>query len=596
MMNDFISYLNSTNNIGGNSTGSLAEKQVKSPYYDFIKVERKIGETIVEENKSGKFKSYILTGHAGDGKTSVLVQVLKSLNLLANGEGLDESKEFERVFYVKDMSEIPEQKQVALLRKVLSAPKNGKTGMLISNTGPLLNAFISLVEKKRHEEGMCLESDEKTELQSKILTQLDGNEDQEIEVAGYWVVLVNIARVDNVAIAAKILKKILAPNLWEKCAICPKNNECPIFCNRNLLDKQYGRVSAFIDNFYRYLYENDKRMTIRQMVGQISYGITGNLSCERVCSSMLKEPEFTYNFANLFFGYKGFRVERDSLQIRGIQLIQNLSLDAIALNIDYRLFVNHDYSFFPNEIRLIIDAVSKKARKHFQAAKEAEEEAVSQQTKNIKLRKAIRRFYLIYGLSSEEYPEDNIYNQIYGSNFVDYKKMITSAQTSAMIRKLQNVVYNALYIKNTGYLPLNNSNNLLPLTLRREDEIYQSVLLVLGEISKSEIKIVTKRIVNQLEDAEEKYDIFIQIKDALFKLSFPMINYFNELMDGAVTSNSNPALTHGIAALDALLLEQCDNSSMNSGDDCEIAVIVNTTHGQKIKRYLFSENRLYLTD
>ena len=29
-MNDFVNYLNSTNNVGGNSTGSLAERQVKS--------------------------------------------------------------------------------------------------------------------------------------------------------------------------------------------------------------------------------------------------------------------------------------------------------------------------------------------------------------------------------------------------------------------------------------------------------------------------------------------------------------------------------------------------------------------------------------
>ena len=42
-MNDFINYLNSTNNVGGNSTGSLAETQVKSSYYDSVKVDRKLG-------------------------------------------------------------------------------------------------------------------------------------------------------------------------------------------------------------------------------------------------------------------------------------------------------------------------------------------------------------------------------------------------------------------------------------------------------------------------------------------------------------------------------------------------------------------------
>ena len=56
-MNDFVAYLNSTNNIGGNSTGSLAESQVKSPFYDAVKVDRKIGNRIVSEIKSGVFKT-----------------------------------------------------------------------------------------------------------------------------------------------------------------------------------------------------------------------------------------------------------------------------------------------------------------------------------------------------------------------------------------------------------------------------------------------------------------------------------------------------------------------------------------------------------
>ena len=198
-MNDFIAYLNSTNNIGGNSTGSLAETQVKSPYYDSVKIDRKIGTRMYQEIVEGKYKTYILTGHAGDGKTSILVQVLKSLGYLQQGEGLDVSHEYSNVFYVKDMSEIPEQRQVELLEKSLSAPSYGKTGILVSNTGPLLNAFVTLSNKKKEEAGELLSSQDKIELQSMILTQLDKNEGKEIEVAGYRFVLVNIARVDNVS-------------------------------------------------------------------------------------------------------------------------------------------------------------------------------------------------------------------------------------------------------------------------------------------------------------------------------------------------------------------------------------------------------------
>lgn len=595
-MNGFIDYLNSTNNLGGDSTGSLAETQVKSPYYNAVKIDRKIGLRISQEINQGVYKTYILTGHAGDGKTSILVQVLKSLQLLSDGEGLDEVHEYDSLFYVKDMSEIAEQEQVRLLEKALKAPQNGKTGIIVSNTGPLLNSLISLAVQQKTNNCATLSSKERIELQSRILTQLDHNEDKEIEVAGYKLTLVNIARVDNVFFARKILQKILNPQLWEKCEGCAAKEKCPIINNLRLLLAQVERVGAFVDNYYRFLYENDKRMTIRQMMGQISYGITGNLTCEKVCNKMLKEPFFTYNFANLFFGYKGLSLESDSKQIKGIEHIQGLGLDRIALNVDYKLFVNQDYSFFADNVRPIIEDLSKKSRKHFQVTEATSETKKNQQTETAKLRSAVRRFYLIYGIDTEEYKISDMYNQIYGANYIDYKKMITSVQPSAMTRKMQSVVYNALYIKNTGFLPVNSSDILLPLTLRREDEVYQSVLLVLGEVNKSDIKIVTHKVNNQLEDIEEKYDLFIQLKDARFRLTLPMVNYFNNLIAGAVTSNNNPSLSHGIAALDTLLLEKYGDVNPEPGEDCEISVIVNTIQGQKIRRFDFVGNKLHLVD
>lgn len=593
-MNEFVEYLNSTNNIGGNSTGSLAETQVRSPFFDAVKVDRKIGNRISAEVKQGIYRAYILTGHAGDGKTSILAQVLKSLGLLKNDEGLSVSKEYEHLFYVKDMSEVSERDQVDYLKKALSAPSDNRTSILISNTGPLLNAFVVLEEIEKQESGSEMSSDEKIELQSKLLTQLDKNEDKEIEVGEYRFVLVNIARVDNVSFAKNVLKKILAKDLWTKCDSCPMATKCPILFNRNQLFDQYERVADFIDNYYRFLYENDKRMTIRQMVGQISYGITGNLTCKKIEDNMLKSPLFRYNFANLFFGYKGLNEEKEALQIKGVQHIRELGIDAIALNVDYTLFVNRNYSCFPVKMRDLINDLTTKSRKSFQIG---EEEAINHANykRNAEFRRAVRRFYLLYGMPEDNETLDGLYNQIFGTNFVDYKKLILSEQPISMKRKIQGVVYKALYIKNTGFLPSSNTDMLLPLTLRREDDIYQSVLLVLGEVNKTDIKIETQKVSSLLEDVDEKYELFIRLKESKFKLSLPMLKYFNNLIEGAVRSNNNPALTHGIAALDTMLLEEFGNSSA-TGEDCEISVIVNTTNGQKIKRYDFDGDRVVVVD
>lgn len=62
---------------------------------------------------------------------------------------------------------------------------------------------------------------------------------------------------------------------------------------------QFDRVSAFVKTTTVF-YENDKRMTIRQMVGQLSYALTGNLTCNDVLNKYLKGAIFNYNFANLF--------------------------------------------------------------------------------------------------------------------------------------------------------------------------------------------------------------------------------------------------------------------------------------------------------
>lgn len=587
-MNTFVEYLNSTNNASGNSTGSLAESQVKSVYFDKVKVDRKLGRYIADTVKNHKYHAFILTGHAGDGKTSVLVQVLKELHLLNNGESLEQVKDYQEFFYVKDMSEIAEEQQVKILEQALSAPEKNKTSLLISNTGPLINSFMKLAARNRKQKGLLFENEERISLQSKLLTQLDSNADKEISVEGYSFYLVNIARVDNVVFSAEIYKKIISTDLWDKCNQCACVDRCPIHNNVILANAQKDRISRFIGSYYRYLYENDKRMTIRQMVGQISYGITGNLTCDYVANHFLKEPFFNYNFANLFFGYIGLNEGRYSSQIKGISQLKLLGLDHIALDIDYKLFVNNDYgAFFTNEVAAILYELKLKHRKHYQISDEDSVLSPSEREIEAKLRRAVRRFYLVY---SSDLNEESIFNQIFGTHFALYEKLITSKQSKSVLRKIQTLVFCALYMKNTGFLP-DNTND-LPLTLRRENSVFQNVMLVLGSLSKSELNIIQKPVSNLFEDTESKQELYLEVHSQRFLLTLPMLTYFDDLVKGSISSNNNPALTHGIAKLDTLLLEEFGDERPESEDDCELTLLINTTNGQKIRRFAFDGNKL----
>ena len=591
-MNDFVDYLNSTNNVGGDSTGSLAEKQVKSVYYDAIKIDRKLGRHITNCVQSGQHQVYILTGHAGDGKTSILVQTLKEQGRLPAGEGLSIQEEFEDFYYVKDMSEVPEDQQSAVLERALCAPSNGKTSLLISNTGPLLKVFEEIVQNRRALENKPFSSEDRMQVRSKLLAQLDANEDSELELEGFRFALVNIARVDNVPFATRILKKILTPQLWQPCDTCTCAERCPIKNNRDLVQKQFDRVSVFVENFYRYLYENDKRMTIRQMVGQISYALTGNLTCEYIASHYLREPLFVYHFANLFFGFRGLKKARDAQQIQGIQQIQDLALDRVALDVDYQLFVNHDYTCFPLTVQAELTALTQRDRKHYQITDEASFSMEEHHQVELQFRRAVRRFYLLFSLAETVADTEHILNQIFGPSYADYQKLISGKQPKVMLAKMRNEVFDALYIKNTGAHPHGKSE--LPLTLRRKDDVFQNVMIVLGQVGKTAMNILQIKSQNRFEDADEKYRLVLRLKGKDFPLSLPMITYFNNLLNGAISSNNNPALTHGIAQLDTLLLERFGDNATNLGEDCELAVLINTSQGQSITHFSIEGNRLMI--
>lgn len=592
-MNEFINYLNSTNNVGGNSTGSLAESQVKSTYYDSVKVDRKLGTYIIDCVESREHKAFILTGHAGDGKTSILVQVLKTLGYLQNGAGLSVEEEFDNFLYIKDMSEIAAEHQVEALKKALHAPNDGKTSLLISNTGPLLKTFEALKKEQIEATGETFTEKDRLALQSTLLTQLDTNSDGVITVAGYSFILVNIARVDNVPFAVKILKNILNPNLWSPCSSCECADRCPIKSNCDIVTAQFDRVAAFVENYYRYLYENDKRMTIRQMVGQISYASPGNLTCQEISSRHLREPFFNYNFANLFFGFVGLKAAKDATQIKGIEQVRNLELDRIALDVDYQLFVSQDYSCFAPHISSELQSVSTKYRKHYQITDEDQLLDEKKHEKELQLRRAVRRFYLLFSLFENDGDINNVMNQVFGALYSDYCALISSKQSKHVLNQMRSTVFDALYIKNTGFLP--NGKTELPLTLRREDDVFQNVMIVLGEVNRSDLSIIQTKVSSNFEDVDNKHELHLRMDGKDFRLTLPMINYFNNLIHGAIASNNNPALSHGIAQLDALLLEQYGECKPECEEDCELTVIINTTRGQEIERFAFDGNRLSIS-
>jgi hypothetical protein len=117
--NGYIAYLNSLHNVSANGANALAESQALNIYFTEIYQPFPLVEDLYKSLTERKERVVILTGHAGDGKSTVALDVLKRLRQLPADKPLDYAlNEREetihangRVTIVKDMSELTDRKQ-----------------------------------------------------------------------------------------------------------------------------------------------------------------------------------------------------------------------------------------------------------------------------------------------------------------------------------------------------------------------------------------------------------------------------------------------------------------------------------------------------
>ena len=78
-MNDFVTYLNGLHNYNAQNQNAYGERNVLSEYYSKTMVKMRICDHILSLLRGEDPHMIILTGHAGDGKTSIMFQVLEQL-------------------------------------------------------------------------------------------------------------------------------------------------------------------------------------------------------------------------------------------------------------------------------------------------------------------------------------------------------------------------------------------------------------------------------------------------------------------------------------------------------------------------------------
>lgn len=552
MRNDFVEYLNSLHNYNAQNANAYGEKNVESPFFSDVMVKVGLCDYICNSFSNEAPHSIILTGHAGDGKTSIMYQVLDNLDMDFNSS----EKVFDIAFpggekcrCIKDFSEISDDKKALVLKEALEMPKQGNYAFMVANTGPLINTFGELFEA------------EKENAKIKLIDAMDRNRGGIIEIYGYRLCIINVASLDNTYFASDFLVNITQKKLWNKCEQCDKKGNCHIIRNRDLIVQNSKRVNEFITMHYVWLTEHGKRLTIRSMAEQLAYMITGGFDCDSVKASV----PYKFLFSNLFFGYVGTVRDDSALRLLAVKEANNCGYDSKRLRSDEKLLVNRDYNnLFGSEIQKIIYMA------------ELDNGYINAEF--------LRRTYLMLNIVTDEKTQEYDWEDAFSKQFKRFCDL-RDGKTSPS-RTDANLICDALSMI---YIGTTNSNQQIPLTLSRVSGIAQNVQLITGSVPARNIRLVQEETRESMFcNHKKRYVLKIEVNKRVLdsEITLPLLDYFEELKNGVISTNVDPQLSHGVESIKAQLSNEVDDY-----DDGSFEMIILRNNGNIPVRLEITESK-----
>jgi hypothetical protein len=318
--NPFVGYLNSLQRLNASNENALAEYQACNQFFPQIHVPHPVTQTILDELCNPGGKQVLLTGHAGDGKSTIALGVYKQLTKSPVDKPLTrplsprEDLPGTNISILKDLSERRREEDSALMREV----SGGKRRFLIvSNTGALLDFF-------RGQADACGLS--AVQVESDVLTAI-GNEQgkADLTLGDRQFLVINLARIDNLDVARQILARMIDPQHWSVCDNLACRANCPIRVNIDLMNHRRETIFDRLFLAYRRMYEYGTRLTLRQLTEHLSYLITSGL--EETDLAEMRQRQATplraeFMFFNRFFGDNGREDHAAALQMRAVQEVR----------------------------------------------------------------------------------------------------------------------------------------------------------------------------------------------------------------------------------------------------------------------------------
>lgn len=485
--NPFVTYLNTLHNVSAGNANALAEYQATNAYFGSIYEASPIVSDIYQRlNKDGEV-IIVLSGHAGDGKSTIALDVLKKLKGLSVDQTLSEPPkpiETEQlngrpISILKDMSEHQPEERVARFNDAL------KTGsgswLIVTNTGPLLNTLKDL----------------RAEIEEQILELLDRPisgvlDDERHRIDGFEkaIYVANLSKVDNVDMAVRVLGKMATHPAWDACQGCIAKQSCPINNNISTINGA-PELQQRVSWMYRLLTSYERRLTMRQMSAHIAFSITGGTECVSVpglvdqhgAESLIRSGLFS----ELFFGFSdGMRlVSAQALNcVQQLQSYASRGRTRPAVELKLQNEKCSDYAPLPTPAFVPFAHWKSKAMVASNGAS---------------ARAALRRLLFMFGkVQDEEWWKTFVQDFAGSEKLRDWEnwRIQEELPTALSVRRaLIRQVLSVLREHCTGFTSLPDANEKLYITLRRDDmETTQPVQVIIGEYSEDDFQLQYDRV------------------------------------------------------------------------------------------------------
>lgn len=546
----FVRYLNSIHNISADNRYALAEAQAISPYFTDLHVELDLVSSIRELLTNQNGVVVVLTGHAGDGKSTVALDIWKRALGVPDGEPAPKSPEEEEVVsldgnkitIVKDMSELSAQSRA---QKLDSACNQPGSALIVSNTGPLLSSFTELMATagygQRDAQQKILECLNQPLLKDKLsdanLLQLDG--EKRVYVA-------NLSMLSNVSTAERLLSKLVFHSGWDRCGGCEAKNRCPIRRNVDVMRQCDDTVGERVGDIYRRLDAYGRRMTMRQIAAHLSFSLTGGLSCGQIRQD--PQTEFRGVFSETFFGH-GSKLRLQAVDaLFCLRQMTDLHFGiAASPTFDQQLHEGKLEAawYYPAQLGEVWAHFTSRLRS----------------SKDGNARREIRRLTYMFGSPREEYRSSA---EVFFDDFLQ-SPMLRKLRAWSLSHNLsgmekQRFVKQVLGVLMEEYIGASvprNKRESLYITLRRPDEkVFQSVQVVLGKIPFDEFTIY-------LDEVSGLPVLKHHVTEASLELGLPLLDYIISKDQGELTSDLDAIHGASLEQFRSDLLERVRTSTDN---------------------------------